>query len=51
MQKKHNLHLVSIMSCESYTEIDRSFADEIVGAASPEEFINWIRGAETLLVY
>ncbi len=43
---KHNLHLVSIMSCESYTEIDRTFADEIVGAASPEEFINWIRGAE-----
>lgn len=44
--EKHNLHLVSILSCESYSEIDRTFADEIVGAATPEEFINWIRGAE-----
>ena len=44
--QKHNLHLVSIMSCESFTEIDQTFADETVGAVSPEEFINWIRGAE-----
>ena len=43
---KHHLHLVSILSCESFTDIDRTFADETVGAASPEEFINWIRGAE-----
>ena len=34
------------MSCESFTDIDSSFADETIGAASPEEFINWIRGAE-----
>jgi hypothetical protein len=44
--RKHDLHLVSIISCESFTDIDRTFADETVGAASPEEFINWIRGAE-----
>lgn len=40
------IHLVSILSCESFSKIDRTFADQIVGAASPEEFINWIRGAE-----
>ena len=44
--EKMNLHLVSIMSCESFSEMDRSFADEAVGAISPEDFINWIRGAE-----
>ena len=43
---KHHLYLISIMSCESFTDIDRTFADETVGAASPEEFVNWIRGAE-----
>lgn len=44
--EKNNLHLVSIQSCESFSDIDRTFADETVGAATPEEFINWIRGAE-----
>lgn len=44
--EKNNLHLVSILSCESFSSIDRTFADENVGAATPEEFINWIRGAE-----
>lgn len=44
--EKNNLHLVSILSCESYSDIDHSFADQVVGAATPEEFINWIRGAE-----
>ena len=46
--QKHNLHLVSILSCESYSDIDRTFADENVGAVSPEDFINWIRGAEVV---
>ncbi len=46
--EKNNLHLVSIQSCESFSNIDRTFADETVGAATPEEFINWIRGAESV---
>ncbi len=44
--ERNGLHLVSILSCESFTDIDRTFADETAGAATPEEFINWIRGAE-----
>ena len=40
--QEHNLHLVSILSCESYSDIDRTFADETIGAVSPEDFINWI---------
>ena len=44
--EKNNLHLVSILSSESYSEIDRTFADDTVSAATPEEFINWVRGAE-----
>lgn len=46
--KRHNLHLVTILSCESYSDIDRTFADENVGAVSPEDFVNWIRGAEVV---
>ena len=42
----NNLRLVSILSCESYSEIDNTYADEVIGAVSPEDFINWIRGAE-----
>lgn len=44
--EKNNLHLVSILSCESFSDLDRTFADETIGAASIEDFINWIRGAE-----
>ncbi len=42
----HNLKLVSILSSESFSPIDRSYADVTLGAISPETFINWIRGAE-----
>ncbi len=44
--KTHGLKLVSILSCESMGSIDRTFADQTLGALSPEDFINWIRGAE-----
>ena len=44
--EKNNLRLVSILSSESYSDIDRTFADETIGAATIEDFINWIRGAE-----
>ena len=43
--EKH-LKLVSILSTESFSEIDQTFADEIIRGASPEDFVNWIRGAE-----
>lgn len=42
----HHLKLVSILSNESVSDIDISYADRIITGASPEEFINWIRGAE-----
>lgn len=42
----HNLQLVSLFSNESLGEIDQSYADIIVSDATPEDFINWIRGAE-----
>ena len=44
--KVHGLKLVSILSCESMGSIDRTFADQTLGALGPEDFINWIRGAE-----
>lgn len=40
------LKLVSVMSTESFSEIDQTYADELVREGSPEDFINWIRGAE-----
>ncbi len=42
----HGLTLVSIMSNESYSPYDNEFADLQVKGASPEDFVNWIRGAE-----
>lgn len=40
------LELVSVVSNESYSEIDQKFADYLVIGDGPEEFVNWIRGAE-----
>jgi hypothetical protein len=40
------LKLVSVLSKESYSPIDQSYADELVIGNTPEDFINWIRGAE-----
>ena len=42
----HGLTLVSIMSNESYSPYDNEYADILVKGASPEDFVNWIRGAE-----
>ncbi len=44
--EKHHLQLVSILSCESSSDIDRTYADTTLGSITPEDFINWIRGAE-----
>lgn len=46
--KSHGLKLVSILSCESLGMMDRTYADQTLGALSPEDFINWLRGAECI---
>ena len=40
------LKLVSVLSKESFSSIDQTYADELVMGNSPEDFVNWIRGAE-----
>lgn len=49
-QYAHNkkLKLVSLMSNESVSEIDTTFSDLNIIGAGPEDFINWIRGAECI---
>lgn len=44
--KAHGFKLVSLLSSESLSPIDRTYADQTLGAISPEDFINWIRSAE-----
>ncbi len=46
---KHGFKLVTILSTESNTDIDVSYADEVITGAGPEEFVNLIRGAEYVL--
>lgn len=46
--KLKNLILVSIMSDESYSQYDKDYADILITGASPEEFINWIRGSSCI---
>lgn len=43
---KNNLKIVSILSNESTSDLDLTYADFVVSGASPEDFINWIRGAK-----
>ena len=43
---ENKLKLVSVLSKESYSPIDQTYADELVIGNTPEDFINWIRGAE-----
>lgn len=45
---ENHLFLVSILSNESLSKIDNSYADKIVTNSTPEDFINWIRGAEVV---
>lgn len=40
------LELVSILSNESSTDIDTTYPDRVVIGASPDEFVNYVRGAE-----
>jgi len=46
---KHGLKLVTILSTESVSPIDTSYADEVITGFGPEQFINLIRGAETVM--
>ena len=43
------LKLVSVLSKESYSPLDQTYADFLVTGNGPEDFINWIRGAEYVL--
>lgn len=46
---KKGIKLVSILSTESVSDIDISYADEIVTGKGPESFINLIRNAKYVL--
>ncbi|MSA01741.1 polysaccharide pyruvyl transferase family protein [Lactonifactor sp. BIOML-A3] len=46
---KTGIKIVSILSTESVSDIDVSYADEIVTGRGPKDFINLIRGAEYVL--
>ena len=43
------LKLFSILSVESISPIDQTYADELITGGTPEDFINWIRGAEYVI--
>lgn len=43
------LKLLSILTCEVAVEGDDSFPDRLITGASPEDFVNYIRGAEYVL--
>lgn len=47
--KSKGLKCFSIVSDESYSDIDLSFCDKPIIGASPMDFINWIRGAEYII--
>ena len=47
--RSKGLKLVSILSTESYSDIDTNFADMIITGYDPEKFINLVRGAEYVM--
>lgn len=47
--KKRGLKVVSILSDESVSDIDETFADQIITGASPESFVNLIRHASYVM--
>lgn len=46
---KHGIKLVSILSTESVSDIDVSYADEIVTGVGPDKFMNLVRYAEVIM--
>lgn len=47
--RQKGFKLVSILSTESNSNIDVSFADEIITGGGPDQFLNLIRGAEYVM--
>lgn len=47
--KKKDLKLLSILTCEVAVEGDDTFPDRLIIGASPEDFVNYVRGAEYIL--
>ena len=47
--EKQGIRLVSILSTESVSDMDVSYADEIITGRGPDEFINLIRNAKYVL--
>lgn len=47
--KKHGIKLVSVLSTESSSDIDVSYADEVVTGLGPDGFINLIRHAKAVM--
>ena len=47
--KAKGLKLLSILTCEVAVEGDDTFPDRLITGASPEDFVNFIRGAEYVL--
>ena len=46
---RKNLKLLSILTCEVAVEGDDAFPDMLITGASPEDFVNLVRGAEFVL--
>ena len=46
---KQGIKLVTILSTESVSPIDTSFADEVITGYGPDKFMNLIRGAECVM--
>ena len=47
--RKQGLKVVSILSDESVSDIDETFADELIVGAGPERFVNLIRNASYVM--
>ncbi len=46
---KHGLKLVTILSTESVSDIDVSYADQVITGYGPDKFINLVRNAEFVM--
>lgn len=44
----HGLIIISILSNESYSAIDTRIANKTIIGASPDDFLNWVRGASVV---
>ncbi len=49
ISKEHGYKVISILSDESVSDIDLTYADEVISGASPERFVNLIRNADYIM--